>query len=170
MPGKSAPPPNQALRSGWFQSDSTKRHSSPPSLEWNNPPGIVPHQSSRPFADASSAQTRFKSHGTGVRRVGSMSSSPSAFGGYRGTGRSSHVAPPSNDRFSLTPKWPRSCAASTEPSAEESTIVTGSPRRYAPLIRHSFARRSTAKSPLRVPIKILSATSASGQRLKDVDL
>ena len=101
---------------GCFQRLSTSCQLSPPSREWKRPPGIVPHQSSPARCDPSSAQTRFVSHGIGVLRIGSRSTTSSGFGGNCGTGRSSQVAPPSRERFIFTPKWPMSCAACNVPS------------------------------------------------------
>src|SRR5262245_14800017 len=100
-PGYPAPTPTQYLRSGGFPPPSTSRQLSPPSREWNRPPGIVPHQSSPSRCDDSSDQTFRTFHGIGVLRIGSTSTTSSGFGGYAGTGRSSQVAPPSRERFIL---------------------------------------------------------------------
>src|SRR5262249_28411600 len=110
------------------------------------------------------------SHGTGVRRVGSRSSTPSGFGGYFGTGRSSHVAPPSPERFIFTPKWPRSCAACSAPSGVPSTMLVGSPSSAASSICHPLPCRPSTNTPLRVPTTTLRAISTSRKRLEHVDL
>ena len=174
MPGKSAPPPNQALRSGWFQSESTKlprvaavassgtaRRGSCRTRARRRVRRIprAPRRASGPTARAS-------------RRVGSMSSSPSGFGGYFGTGRSSHVAPPSRERFSLTPKWPRSCAAMHAcRRPRRRTIVTGSPSSSAPLDSPLGALPPSTKSPFpRADEELCGHDQPPERAWKDIDL
>ena len=54
---------------------------SPPSREWNSPPGIVPHQSSPSRCDDSSDHTFITFQGIGVLRIGSRSTTSSGLGG-----------------------------------------------------------------------------------------
>ncbi len=133
-------------------------------------PGSCRTRARRRAANASSDQTFMTFQGIGVLRIGSTSTTSSGFGGYFGTGRSSHVAPPSRERFILTPKWPMSCAACSVPSRSPSTIVTGSPSSSARSMRQSRPRRpSDEHSFARADEQLAEPSSASRKSLKNID-
>ena len=144
MPGSSPPAtPIHCRRSGICQSASFSTQDAPPSSERNSPPGMVPAQRRPATPPGSSAQILPSDQGWG------SSEAFSGLGGNTGTAISRHAVP--SRRHSLAPKWPRSSAAVTPPSASANTAETGSPRKCASTISQALPRRATSNNPLRVP-------------------